>query len=112
MSLRDHDERVELDGWTYYVRGVRRESELLPRRAVTADLLMELPVLAYRGVKWLATRNRPWTVAVVRLGSVQTWNDVRPEVVHREVLPPGQAPGGRIGELVEQVESGRYAPTQ
>lgn len=31
VTVPPHDERVEVSGWAHYVRGVRRDAELLPR---------------------------------------------------------------------------------
>jgi hypothetical protein len=59
---------------------------------------------------WWAAKHRPWTVAVVRLGSVSTWNDIRPKVVFREVLPEDVEPTARIADLVEEIQSGRFRP--
>lgn len=111
VTLRPHDQRVEVAGWIYYVRGVKRDEELLPRVALWGEVLVDVPILAARGIKRLVSRRVPWTVAVVRLGSVKTWNGVKPEVVHKEVLPTGEDAGPRIGELVEDVKAGWFAPT-
>lgn len=111
VPLRSHDERVEEGSWTYYVRGVKRDDELLPRVTLWGELLVDVPMLAARGIKRLVSRGVPWTVAVVRLGSVKTWNDAKPEVVHREVLPAGDGAEARIAQLVDEVKAGRFTPT-
>lgn len=113
VTLRPHDERVEAGGWTYYVRGVRDNGELLPRlRPTTGDLLVDGALLVSRGIKRLTRRKDRWTVGVVRLGSVSTWNNVQPQVVHREALAPGQEPEPRVAELIAEVKVGRHAPEQ
>jgi hypothetical protein len=110
VKLRPHDVRAEIGGWTYYVRGVRSKREFLPRMTpVIGELLVDVPLLIAAGLERLISRRRGWTVGVVRMGSVKTWNDVRPVVVHQETLPPRQDPGPRIAELLLEVEAGSYA---
>ena len=110
VRLRPHDVRAEIGGWTYYVRGVRNARELLPRTTpIIGELLIDVPLLIAAGVERLLSRQRGWTVGVVRMGSVKTWNDVRPVVLHQQTLPPRQDPGPRIAELLREVEAGRYA---
>lgn len=111
VALRDHDERVEVAGWVYYVRGVRDEKELLPRLSPVGELLVDAPVLAVRGIKRLAGWRRGWTVGVVRLASPSTWNNSRPAVVHQETLTKDEGPRERISQLVVQAEDGRFAPS-
>lgn len=111
VNLRPHDERLEVGGWTYYVRAVKRESEFTRRSGwLAGELLIDLPLLGFRAVRRLLGRREPWTVGVVRLGSVKTWNDLTPKVMHREDLVRGEDPAGRIAELVEEVRAGRFAP--
>lgn len=111
VSLRPHDERVEVGGWTYYVRAVKRDHEFTtPQGWITQVWLIDLPLLLVRGVRRVLNRRRPWTVGVVRFGSVSTWNDRIPIVVHREVLQDGEDPSVRIAELVKEVSAGRFAP--
>ena len=43
---------------------------------------------------------------------MKTWNNVKPVVVHKEVLPIGDDAEPRIRELVEEVKAGRFAPSQ
>lgn len=38
-------------------------------------------------------------------------DDVKPEVVHREVLPAGDGVEARIAQLVDGVKAGRFTPT-
>ena len=57
VVLRPHDERVEAGDWTYYVRGVKREDELLPRVVVWGELLVDVPMLLARGIKRLSSRS-------------------------------------------------------
>lgn len=112
-ALRDHDERVEVQGWTYYIRGVRSKSELTG--GSTVDLSGAGPALDFlavlvQSVLALRTLRRPWTVGVVRLGSARTWNDPAPRVVHLEQLATGVEPTARIAELVAAVRAGRFYP--
>lgn len=112
VTLRPHDERVELDGWTYYVRAVKRDSEFMGNAGwLTTELLIDLPLLLFRGLRRVLGRPKPWIVGIVRLGSVRTWNDVQPHVAYREVLAPGVEPAPRITELIDEVRAGRFAPT-
>jgi hypothetical protein len=111
VNLRPHDERVEVGGWTYYVRAVKRESKFtLSSGWLTTVLLIDVPLLLFRAVRRLFGRRPPWIVGVARLGSVKTWNDLTPKVVHREVLQQDVDPVGRIAELVDQASAGQFAP--
>lgn len=114
VSLREHDERVELDGWTYYVRGVKRLAEL---RSGSGSSAFAIPILGVELVAWLVegglwvrSRRQPWTVGVVRFGSVRSWNDKTPRVVFSERLARGASPVERITELVDEVKAGRFRP--
>lgn len=53
---------------------------------------------------------KPWTVAVVRMGYVGSWNDLSPTVVHQEELAPAEAPDACIEALVADVRVGRFHP--
>lgn len=117
VRLRAHDQRLERDGWVYYVRGVRHDGELLPRTGVTSELLVDLPVLVGRGIRWATARvrrrRRDWVVGVVRLGAARTWRDVAPVVVHREDVPGAPGEDGlaaRIDALVARAATGAFAP--
>lgn len=111
VALRAHDARVECDGWIYYVRGVKRDSEFTGLSGwITSALSIEVALLLLRPLQRLVDRRKPWTVGVVRLGSVATWNSLTPKVVHREVLPAGEHPARRIDDLLAEAHDGRFAP--
>lgn len=109
-AVGEHDRRVVHDGWTYYVQAVRRPRTLgRPAPAVggVGELVLVLPVVWCLG---LLARRRPWTVGVVRLGDVATWNDPKPVVVHRETTVDPD-PTATIDRLVAEIETGRFAPS-
>ena len=125
------DERLVLSGWTYYVRATKNPSGLVRDKdwgsgldigAGAADdfggflvflaLLAALPagVMGVRAVRRPREDKRSWTVAVVRMGYVGSWNDLRPEVVHREEVSREDSPEPRIAALVADVRAGKFHP--
>ena len=111
VRLRDHDERVELRGWVYYVRGVKREAELTRDTFLSSSWgMLDLTLALVDVALTVSDRWRTWRVGVVRLGSVRTWRSLTPKVVHVEKLPRGVDPTQRIQELVEDVKRGKFQP--
>ena len=113
VSLRPHDERVELKGWTYYIRAVKRDYEFTTSRLFFTNVwLVDVPRLLLRGVQWTLERHNPWIVGVVRLGSVASWNDLRPRILYREKLADGEQPTTRIDEMRHRVLDGDFSPPE
>jgi hypothetical protein len=105
------DERVVRGGWTYYVQAVKRPGRLGVSPPSSDSLLAELLiVLPLEAIAERRARRRPWTVGVVRIGDIATWNDREPVVVHREELPLGEDPSDAIAALAADAAAGRFAP--
>jgi hypothetical protein len=105
-TLREHDERIRVGDWVYYVRGVRSRPELTVGSVWTWSGLGDVfvfPVL-WRGFHRIRQRGR-WGVGVVRLGAADTYRDVTPRVVHYEVLARGEDPTERIAQLVSRTRT-------
>jgi hypothetical protein len=111
-NVEELDQRVVRGGWTYYVHAVKRPSTLgkAPLSAAAGLTASLFGALVEAGLDWKA-RNDAWTVGVVRVGYIGSWNDQAPRVIHRESLVAGETPEVRIAELVEQAESGFFDPT-
>lgn len=105
----EHDERLELEGWTYYVRAVKWRDQFTTSPAPRSGSAI-FDSLVHVGREIVFGRRRPWIVGVVRLGSISTWNDLTPRVVHSEVLAPGNDPRSRISELLDDARQGRFRP--
>lgn len=112
LRFREVDERVEHDGWVYYVRAVRFRHELARPRVsdvsggladLVFDILLEL-------AKRFWFRTRPWQVGIIRRGAIQTWNDEKVRIVHHEKLPRRTDPAPRIAELCDEIRAGKYHP--
>lgn len=101
-----HDVRVERQGWVYYVRGIKR-GERFVGGGVTLEggiVIALLSLVAGRRISgWYEAQ--PWKVGVVRLRSDGGGLN---RTVYKERLPAGVRPAGRIAELVEDVEHGRF----
>lgn len=109
-TVGDLDQRVVEDGWTYYIHAVKRPGQLGRTARASAyplgDLLIGIPLELF--LDWRA-RRRPWTIGVVRFGSVGGWSDRTPRVVHTESFD-GDDPSARITELAADVSEGRFHP--
>jgi hypothetical protein len=110
FDVGDHDERVVRDGWTYYVQAVKRPRSLGRPGLGESGGIGEAVVggLIDLFLEWRA-RNNPWTVGVVRIGYIGSWNDQTPVVVYREVLAVGEKPAARVAGLVRKVQAGEFA---
>lgn len=100
-----HDDvRIERGEWVYYVRAVHK-GKWLRQDFAPMDLLSFVLYLLLSGFvdSWRA--GRPWKVGVLRR---RKRGLKRLHLLHKEVLPAGQAPQARITELAHRVESGGY----
>lgn len=107
FTPREHDQRVERDGWVFFVRGVKKSEPL--RGDATWDgsiggLVLLILSLGLVHLWWKSQDT--WKVAVLRHRSSRLGGRIA--VVHKELLPTGQEPTRRIAELVEDVEQGRF----
>lgn len=107
---REHDERVQVGGWVYYIRGVRLRSELKGSQGEQAAWLAHPAAGALASLRRVGVRRRGWLVGVVRMGAVETWNDRTPQIVHAERLGRGVDPAPRIAHLKEAAARGGFAP--
>ena len=112
------DQRIVRGGWTYYVRATKKPRSLTHDADAGAGaaagtvgglfgLLAMVPLVLVVRVR---DRSRPWTVAVIRMGHVASWNDLKPTVLHREKVAPGDSPANRIAALTHEVRAGRFEP--
>lgn len=108
-ALGSDDERLQVNGWTYYVRAVKWRDEFT-QSAVSRSGSELFDFLVETARDLLFARRRPWIVGVVRQGDVATWNDITPKLVHSEILSERIEPRVRIHELVTEVHEGRFAP--
>jgi hypothetical protein len=110
-NVEELDQRVVRGGWTHYVHAVKRPRTLgkAPLSAASGLTASLLGALVEAWLNWRA-RNNAWTLGIVRLGYIGSWNDQAPRVIHRESLTAGETPETRIAELVEQVQSGFFDP--
>jgi hypothetical protein len=110
----EHDERIELRGWVYYVRAVpwgrplsRSPAEDKLRGDLGGLVVLGVVKLVRLGLRQLG-RARPWRVGVVRGASAASWNPRDLVVLHEETLERGQDPVRRVGELAADVRAGRW----
>lgn len=103
----DHDVRVERDGWVFFVRGVKKYEPF--RGDATWDgtlsgILFLLIAWSLAHLLWQAQDT--WKVGILRYRSSR-WGG-RIKIVHKEQMPRGEQPYGRIRELVDEVHRGVY----
>jgi hypothetical protein len=107
---RDHDVRIERDGWVYWVRGVKSVEPFLRDWVGSATGIGEFIFAAglARALDLWWRRRRAWKVGVVRFKGSQWGPSGRFVVVHKEVLPSGMEPTERIAQLVASVRFGEF----
>ena len=100
----EHDVRIEREQWVYYVRAVHR-GQLLKQDLAPIDFLSLAFYVVFSGFvdEWRA--GRPWKVAVLRRRAHGMW---RLQLLHKEILKPGEEPDVRRLELVAAVTSGKF----
>lgn len=110
---RDHDVRVERDGWVYWVRGVKSVEPLRRDWVGSATGIGEfiLAAVLTRTLDLWWRRRRAWKVGVVRFKNSQWGPSSRFVVVYKQVLPPGVEPTVRIADLVSEVRAGYFDET-
>ena len=101
VSLRPHDERVEVAGWTYYVRAVQRDSEFTGTGPLTTELFIDLPLLLLV-VRRVRGRRRPWVVGVVRFVAAPGLHGDAGVAPAKSAVPGDCGPIGRSRQLREE----------
>jgi hypothetical protein len=115
FSPHDHDVRVERGDRVYWVRGVKRYEPFRGGSGLDAGdgtLFGLVVALVLQAVTWplahlFRRTQQTWKVGVLRYRPEPWWNSGI-KVIHKERLPSGEQPHGRIQGLVADVNQGRY----
>lgn len=106
FTLGDHDVRVDRGQWVYYIRAVHRGQWLRQDLNPVMGLPSLVIYVLFSGFvdDWRA--RRPWKVGVLRRRSRGTRRAF--QILHKDVLPPGQGPQGRVAQLAAMVNAGEF----